>query len=430
MKEQKSDLPANIQIHIPSILRTGVTLPSSKSISNRALLISSLANEGKAPEEAVSKVHHISDCDDSAVMVQTVSHLEEMVNVGAAGTAMRFLTAFISTIPGCRTITGSARMLQRPIAPLVQALKDMGADISYMQQEGFPPLRINGCTLRGGRVEMRGNVSSQFISALLMIAPKLRQGLTLHLTGDIISRPYINMTLKMMADFGALAAWTAEDEIRVEPTGYVPREYDVESDWSASSYWFEMVAVSKDSDAEVTLRGLCQESMQGDAVVKDIFRSLGVSATFKNDGSLKLRKEGKPVDCFHYDFVNCPDLAQTFVVTCALLGTHFHLTGLQSLKIKETDRIEALKTELRKLGFVVTSKNDSELHWEGERCPVDKNPAIDTYEDHRMAMSFAPAAVLFPGLVINNPRVVRKSYPHFWEEVFQVAVSNPQQEKA
>lgn len=421
MDHPQTDSTKQYRISIPATLRARITLPASKSISNRALILNALAAQSQdVGEEGMNpQLVNLSDCDDTRVMVEALDGLPPHIDIGAAGTAMRFLTALLATTPGERLITGSERMRQRPIRLLVDALRQLGAAVRYMGEEGYPPLLIQGRQLEGGKLEMAGHVSSQYISALLMIAPTLTNGLQLRLTGEMISRPYIEMTLGMMRDFGASVSWQGP-VIDVAPTGYQRRSYRVESDWSAASYWFEMMALTDDAEAQLVLPGLEEQSRQGDAVVRHIFSSLGVKAVFR-DGNLVLTKGETPVSWLSYDFVNCPDLAQTVVVCCALMGVHFNFTGLQSLKIKETDRIVALQTELRKLGYVVESRNDSELFWEGERCEPQAHPAIDTYADHRMAMAFAPAALRFPQLIIRNPQVVTKSYPHFWSQVFQVS---------
>jgi 3-phosphoshikimate 1-carboxyvinyltransferase len=268
---------------------------------------------------------------------------------------------------------------------------------------------------------MAGCISSQYISAMLIIGPLMEKGLRLHLTNDIISRPYIDLTLWMMGEFGAEAQWVSADTIVVEPKPYKTREYFIENDWSAASYWYEMVALSDDPDATVRLTGLTDGSKQGDSVTRYIFSLLGVKTKFetKKQGvpqTVTLKRNGRCVPKLEYDFVNSPDLAQTFVVTCLAKGIPFHFTGLATLKIKETDRIDALKREARKLGYVVEDRNDSELLWNGKRCEPT-GEAIDTYEDHRMALAFAPFAMKLPGLAINNPEVVSKSYPKFWEDV-------------
>ena len=403
-----------LHITAPERLMADVKLPASKSISNRALIIYSLAGGSILPQ-------NLSDCDDTSVIVNALRNMPETIDIKAAGTAMRFMTAYLSVMPGTHVLTGTERMKHRPIGILVDALRRLGADISYVGEEGFPPLRITGQPLLGGELELPGNVSSQYISGLLMIGPVLKHGLTLKLQGDVISRPYIDLTLWMMREFGADAEWTGPDTIEVKAQPYKAREYFIENDWSGASYWYEMVALSQDKEAEVKLSGLMDGSKQGDSSVRYIFSLLGVKTVFetKEEGvpqTVTLKKSGRRVPRLEYDFVNSPDLAQTFVVACAMLGVKFHFTGLRTLKIKETDRIEALKTEMRKLGFVLHDKNDSELIWDGERCEPAEDTSIDTYEDHRMALAFAPVAFKQP-VTINNPQVVTKSYPDFWDHL-------------
>lgn len=398
-----------IKVTAPAKIHTTIQLPSSKSISNRALIINALGNGTHHPE-------NLSDCDDTRVMIRALNDDKETINIMAAGTAMRFLTAYLSVTPGTRIITGTERMQQRPIQVLVNALRELGADIEYVANDGFPPLRITGRELRKDTISLPGNVSSQYISALLMIAPVLTNGLTIRLTGDIISRPYINLTLQLMNDFGVRAEWTDDHRLKVEPQAYHSTPFYVESDWSAASYWYQIVALSK--EAEVTLPGLFKDSYQGDSQVAGIFRSLGVETIYK-DKTVILKKNGKSVERLDYDFINQPDLAQTFVVTCALLNIPFRFSGLQSLKIKETDRMAALITEMRKLGYILHETDGSVLSWEGERCTTEEHPAIDTYEDHRMAMAFAPTCLALPEILINNPQVVSKSYPRYWEDLRQ-----------
>ena len=396
-----------IRITAPESIHATIQLPASKSISNRALIIHALGN-------STHPLGNLSDCDDTQVMIRALqAQAGETIDIMAAGTAMRFLTAYFSVTPGIRIITGTERMKQRPIKILVDALRELGADIEYVENEGFPPLRITGKTLGGNHINLPGNVSSQYISALLMIGPKLDNGLKITLTGKIVSRPYINMTLQLMTDFGAKASWVNDHELKIEPHPYHPIPYYIESDWSAASYWYQIASLSP--KASITLPGLFSNSSQGDCQVAGIFRSLGVETTY-GEKSVTLHKYGETVPRLDYDFVNQPDLAQTFVVTCTLLGIPFRFRGLQSLKIKETDRIAALIREMRKLGYILHEANDSILYWEGERCERS-NEAIDTYEDHRMAMAFAPACLVLPDICINNPHVVTKSYPHYWNDL-------------
>ena len=432
----------------PGSVNSSIVLPSSKSISNRALAIGALAG-------SIASITNLSDCDDTEVMQRWLTERPSTVDVGAAGTSMRFSTALLAVGQGKHVITGSERMKNRPIKILVDALRRLGADISYVEKEGYPPLRIVGKGgLSYGSVSLPGNVSSQYISALMMIGPYLKDGLILTLTDKVISRPYIEMTMSLMRQFGAKVYWdcssdesngtvdeychsnstvveslesnSADDKstesnvIIVEPGRYAVKSYNVESDWSAASYWYEMVALSSEGDARVLLPGLYEDSLQGDSKGREVFSLLGVKTEYTKDGVL-LSKKTREVDTLEYDFVKMPDLAQTFVVTCCMMGVPFHFTGLESLKIKETDRIVALKNEMAKLGFDLEDRNDSELLWDGRRRALTAEEydrvAIDTYEDHRMAMAFAPVALVNGSIRINNPHVVSKSYPRYWDNL-------------
>lgn len=415
----------------PSRLQARVMLPASKSISNRAMLLCALSG-------AMSSVEHVATCDDTYVMWRALSERSKVIDIQAAGTAMRFLTAYFAICSGEEHIlTGTERMCQRPIAPLVQSLRALGANVSYVEREGFPPLYIRGCRLDGGDLCVTSDVSSQYISALLMIAPTMKQGLTLTLRGPIISRPYIEMTLSMMRSAGAVAQWVAPNVVRVEPGGYVDGKiFHVESDWSAASYWYSMVALSPDPAARVALRQLDRESLQGDAAVQHYFRPLGVATTFDEDHQevVLTKCDVSPEEArevYRLNLVNQPDLAQTLVVACAMLRRPFRFEGLRSLRIKETDRMEALRAELAKFGFELGIGDDNVLsmdrfpaaddllymtqfpasapHWDGR--------LIATYHDHRMAMAFAPAALICPGFSIADPEVVSKSYPDFWKDI-------------
>lgn len=403
------------KIHAPRQLDVNIKLPASKSISNRALIIDALAGNTTPPD-------NISDCDDTEVIIRAFKEDKDIIDIKAAGTAMRFLTAYFSVTPGTHVITGTERMKHRPIGVLVDALRYFGADIEYVGEEGFPPLKITGGTHEGGYLELPGNVSSQFISAMLMIGPVLTNGLELKLTGDIVSRPYIDLTLWTMREFGAEADWDDIDTIVVKPKPYSKQDYLIESDWSAASYWYEILAMSSGRNDRVVLEGLMDGSKQGDSAVRYIFSLLSVKTKFatKTPGiptSASLHCMGRAVPRLDYDFINQPDLAQTFVVCCAVMGIPFRFTGLKSLKIKETDRIAALISEMRKLGYVIRDSEDSVLEWDGERCETVEPIVIDTYEDHRMALAFAPIAFRVGDIYINNPQVVSKSYPHFWEDL-------------
>ena len=405
-------------IKAPEVLNRTIKLPASKSVSNRALIIYALSGGTILPE-------NLSDCDDTEVIIRALRDMPDEIDIKAGGTAMRFMTAYLSVLDGhCHTLTGTERMKHRPIELLVNALRSLGADISYVGEHGYPPLRICGKRLEGGLLEIPGNVSSQYISALLMIGPALRKGLTLRLTGKIISRPYIDLTLSVMHQFGSEAEWSDIDTIEVKPKPYTERAYLIENDWSAASYWYEMMALSQNEDDEIRLEGLTDGSRQGDSSVRYIFSLLGVRTTFGSTQrggptTVTLRRSGRSVPRLEYDFVNSPDLAQTFVVCCAVMNIPFHFRGLSTLKIKETDRIVALIKEMRKLGYVLREGDGTELIWDGERCEPDLEAGIDTYEDHRMALAFAPAALRIDGLTINNPQVVSKSYPRYWDDLVQ-----------
>ena len=406
------------KLSAPKKLDATVALPASKSISNRALIIYALSGGHIMPQ-------NLSDCDDTEVIINAIRYMPDVIDIKAAGTAMRFMTAYLSLMRGTHTLTGTERMKKRPIKILVDALRSLGAEISYLEEEGFPPLSITGTKLTGSVLEMSGSVSSQYISAVLMIGPMLDKGFELRLTGDIISRPYIDLTLYMMNEFGADADWTSADTITIKPVPYKTREYLIENDWSGASYWYEMMALMDNPDAKLMLTGLKDGSKQGDSVARYIFSMLGVKTVFESKTSRKpqtvtITANGRCLPRLEYDFINSPDLAQTFVVTCAAKGVRFHFKGLSTLKIKETDRIEALKKEMRKLGYVIESRNDSELIWDGETCEPQMEKGIDTYEDHRMALAFAPYALKSGEIIINHPQVVTKSYPHFWESLEEV----------
>jgi 3-phosphoshikimate 1-carboxyvinyltransferase len=401
-------------ITAPQTINATIALPASKSISNRALIIHALSCGDILPQ-------NLSVCDDTEVIIDAMQRRPYEIDIKGAGTAMRFLTAYLAATPGEHVLTGTDRMKQRPIGILVNALRYLGADIEYLGEEGFPPLRIKGRTLEGGYIEVAGNISSQYISALLMIAPTLQNGLQLRITDGAISRPYIDLTLWMMREYGADADWSDADTITVNAKPYASREYTIESDWSAAAYWYEMLALRGNDESEVRFKGLMDASRQGDSIVKYIFSLLGVKTKFSEvEGerfpTVSIKSHPCMLPRLDYDFSSVPDLAQPVVVTCALRGIPFRFTGLATLRIKETDRIEALKRELRKLGYVLRDENGDTLVWDGTRCEPTLEP-IDTYDDHRMAMAFAPAAIVFPGLRINEPQVVTKSYPQYWEDM-------------
>jgi 3-phosphoshikimate 1-carboxyvinyltransferase len=392
-------------------LAGSIVLPASKSIANRALIIHALSFSPYS-------IENLSDSDDTRVMEQVFNSNTNHFDIGHAGTAMRFLTAYLSQIVGEWTITGSDRMKQRPIGILVDALNKLGAKIEYLENEGFPPLKIFGSHLKGCVLELDGSVSSQYISALLMIAPTIEDGLTLRLKNKIMSRSYIEMTLKLMEQFGVQHIWKG-NEIRIAEQKYIARKFSVEADWSAASYWYQMAFLADEVDLE--LFGLQTESLQGDAIVANWFEQLGIQTSPTKNGS-KLTKNGHPFPKYlRLNFIENPDVAQTFAVLCVMKQIPFHFTGLETLKIKETNRIAALQDELAKFGAQITEPAPGELKWNGT-FPLEKQslPEIETYHDHRMAMAFAPACQSFGPVNILDPMVVTKSYPGFWDDLKRV----------
>jgi 3-phosphoshikimate 1-carboxyvinyltransferase len=388
-------------------IQASILLPASKSESNRALIIDALSGH-------TCTLHNLSEARDTQTMQRLLHSQEHTLDVIDAGTTMRFLTAYLAATNQNKILTGTPRMCERPISILVDALRKLGADISYMNNEGFPPIYIKGIQASGvQQIEIRGDVSSQYISALLMVAPVLPQGLTLTLTGNIGSRPYIEMTIKQMAHFGIEVSWQG-NTIIVKKQSYQPATFWVESDWSAASYWYSIAALS--SQAEIELRGLKKDSLQGDSAIAGIMENLGVQTIYV-EGSVRLTKKPSQKQAT-VDFTHCPDLAQTVAVLCAAKDIHLTLTGIESLKIKETDRVKALQQELSKFGTTLQEVKTGV--YELTRKEVWKQPGepveIDTYDDHRMAMAFAPLALMYP-IVIQHPKVVVKSYPRFWEDL-------------
>ena len=384
-----------------------IILPASKSISNRLLILNALSY---SPYD----IKNLSDSDDTRAMLQVFNSNTNHFDIGAAGTTMRFLTAYLAKIVGEWVLTGSERMKQRPIHILVDALNQLGGKIEYLEKKGYPPLKIFGSALEGGELELPGNVSSQYISALLMIGPTMEKGLVLDLKGEITSRPYIHLTLKLMELFGVKCQWDGSI-IKVPSALYTPVQTKVESDWSAASYWFEIVALGQPGDS-VCLKGLDRYSWQGDSAVAELFKPLGVQSKFTSKG-LVVTKEGPLTQRFSHDFSKEPDLAQTFAVTCAFLDIPFNLTGLHTLKIKETDRISALMNELTKFGFLVETNGMDNLFWRGNRGEVQSDIEVQTYKDHRMAMAFAPAVRKTSSFSVADAPVVTKSYPAFWKDL-------------
>lgn len=397
-------------------LKGEIKLPSSKSISNRILIINALSY---SPYE----IGNLSDSDDTKVLDAVLNSNTNIFDIGHAGTAMRFLTAFLSKVMGEWILTGSERMKQRPIGILVDALRKLGALIEYTENEGFPPLKITGTALKGGTLELDGSISSQYISALLMIAPAVQGGLRLKLLNQITSRPYIDLTLNLMELFGIRYSWEGK-EIVVEEQNYKPIPYSVEADWSGASYWYALAALSEECD--LLLERLQLESLQGDSALAEWFRDyFGIQSVQESNG-VRLNKNERPIpNKLILDFIENPDIAQTFAVLCVCKGLPFHFKGLHTLKIKETDRISALKDELSKMGAILTEPQPGELAWDGQINPSKREqiPSIKTYHDHRMALAFAPAALVLPSIRIEDPMVITKSYPSFYDDLKKVGLN-------
>ncbi len=390
-------------------IKESITLPASKSISNRVLIINALSYSPYV-------VRNLSESDDTRVLEAALFSNQMKFDIGHAGTAMRFLTAFLSKIAGVWEVTGSERMKQRPIKILADALIQLGAKIEYIENEGFPPLKIYGSHLKGKTLKLDGSISSQYISALLMIAPTLENGLTVELQGEITSQPYIELTLRLMQQFGIQYTWE-KNRIWVPEQKYLPLDYTVEADWSGASYWYEIAALAQ--KAEVFLENLQLQSLQGDAKIANWFEKFGIRSEQKEGGVLLVKSENKIPEKLEIDFLENPDIAQTMACLCVSKQIPFYFTGLKTLKIKETDRISALQNELAKLGAVLVEPAVGELEWNGRinTSIKEKLPTIATYHDHRMALAFAPIALNGQMLIIDDPSVVTKSYPGFWADI-------------
>ncbi|WP_026899223.1 3-phosphoshikimate 1-carboxyvinyltransferase [Daejeonella oryzae] len=391
-------------------IKCTIELTGSKSESNRALILNALSKN-------VVQVKNLSTAADTVTLDQIlkteISTDNTTLDVGPAGTAMRFLTAYASAQNSEVVLTGSERMLQRPVKILVDALREIGANIDYLGVDGFPPLKIKGPLVKQkSSISVKGDISSQYISALLLIAPTLDQGLELRISGELTSMPYVEMTLAMLEQAGIKSDWQ-ENRIQIDRQDFKPSTLSIEPDWSAASYWYAIAALS--DSAEIFLPGLTQYSLQGDSRITEIMANFGITSQFINDGVL-LTKENKKLERRIFDFKDCPDLAQTVIVCCAALGHDASFTGLETLKIKETDRVKALQTELQKIGVKLIEKNlTCKLDCSGLKFP--EKLKVSTYEDHRMAMAFAPLALLIPELEIEDPQVVEKSYPGFWNDL-------------
>jgi len=403
----------NLLLHSPvTIHHSQLKLTGSKSETNRLLLLQALYPQ--------IKIENASNSDDSEVMIKALHsqftiHNSQLIDVHHAGTAMRFLTAYFAIQEGKEVVLkGSSRMKERPIKILVEALNQLGADITYEENDGFPPIRIKGKKLNKNKVSLPATVSSQYISALLLIAPKLENGLEVTLEGEITSIPYIKMTLALLNEIGVETLFI-ENRIIVKPQFTIYNsQFIIESDWSSASYWFSIIALSE-IGTQISLSSYKKESLQGDSVLVDIYENFGVTTLFNNDNSVTISKIQNPkLEIVNFQLNNAPDIAQTIAVTCFGLGIACDLSGLHTLKIKETDRLEALKTELSKLGATISVTNDS-LHLT-TNSTIHSEVTIATYQDHRMAMAFAPLALKVP-ITIQNAEVVSKSYPTFWDDL-------------
>ena len=409
-----------ILTHPSHKIKGTVQLTGSKSESNRALIIRALS-------KGLVQVENLSEAADTVTLNAALNQANNAdsaittIDIGPAGTAMRFLTSYLNLIKGNFILTGTERMQQRPIGILVDALKDLGADIHYENKVGYPPLKIEGGMIQGKeQISIQGNISSQYISSLLLIASSLKKGLTINILGELTSRPYVTMTLEMLKECGIQYEFT-ENRIQISKQPFSASTIYVEPDWSAASYWYSIVALSK--DGHIVLPGLKESSLQGDMAIVEIMTHFGVESSFESDG-LHLRKLDTRSDKTLFDFKECPDLAQTVVVIASALKKDVSFTGLETLKIKETDRILALQTEIGKFGAELIADGET-YHLKTAKVKDPGNLTFATYEDHRMAMAFAPLAIVFSEVIIEEPNVVEKSYPMFWqhleEQGFQIS---------
>ena len=393
-------------------IQGSIKLPASKSISNRALIINALSY-------SPYPISNLSDSDDTKVLKAALFSNTNKFDIGHAGTAMRFLTAFLAKVVGEWEITGSERMQQRPIKILVDALTQLGAKIEYLKNDGYPPLKIFGSHLKGQTIELDGSISSQYITALLLIAPTIENGLNLKLNGDVTSKSYIKLTLELMAQFGIRYSWKG-NTIVVPEQNYFPIDFTCEADWSGASYWYEIMALV--DQGEIFLENLKLESLQGDADITKWFEPFGVNSAQKDNGVLLTKTKNNHPQRLELDFIENPDVAQTMACLCMAKAIPFHFTGLKTLKIKETDRIAALQNELAKFGAQLYEPAEGELAWDGklDMEMKDELPMINTYHDHRMALAFAPMALADLKMQIEDPMVVTKSYPGFWNDLKRI----------
>jgi 3-phosphoshikimate 1-carboxyvinyltransferase len=396
------------------IFKERISLASSKSESNRALIINALASFSGSLE-------NLSSARDTQTMIRLLASSDPIADVLDAGTTMRFLTAYFTVTNQNKTMTGTPRMCERPIGILVDALQTLGAEIEYQNKVGYPPINIKGLKKQlVNEIAIKGDVSSQYISALLMIAPMLENGLVINLTGEIGSIPYIKMTIRQMEAFGVEVDEDWENKrLSIKNKKYQSVNYQIESDWSGASYWYSMVAMAENPDVEIELLGLKKNSLQGDSVIVDIMARLGVESTFTNNGVLLKKIPEK--ENLEWDFTNCPDLAQTVAVVLVAKNIPGVFTGVESLKIKETDRIKALQNELAKIGGDLVEVKTNARYEVNVTGAWTETPTIHTYDDHRMAMAFAPLGML-KDVIIEDPGVVAKSYPSYWEDLAKIVV--------
>ena len=390
--------------HTSKSINADLTLPPSKSISNRALIIQALC-------QSKPKLFKLSQSSDTLSLVKALQTTSKTIDIGDAGTSIRFLTAYLSQQKGNFILTGSDRMKERPIGHLVEALNSIGADINYLEKDGFPPLAINGKALEGGKVDIYTSVSSQFVSALLLIAPTLKKGLSLYLKGELLSKPYIKMTLDIMRYFGIQSTWT-NNTIHIEPQNYSSRDLKVESDWSALAFILQAMSIAK--SAQVSITGLSKDSWQGDSYVLSLFEKFGLQHEFK-DNKLYLKKFNKDLNSdYNVNLIDTPDLAQAYCCTLSALSKSAKIYGLNNLKLKESHRLKALNIELNKIGQHSRYSDDT---IQLESCVLHApTESFDSHNDHRMAMCLAPFALLFD-IKIKNIEVVNKSYPSYWEDL-------------
>ena len=393
---------------IPEKLDADVRLPASKSLSNRALTLKKLSPEP-------FQINNLSDARDTTVLDQLLSSDEDILDAGESGTAIRFLVAVLASTESDKEVllTGSSRMKQRPIGPLVEALKDLGADIQYQDHPGFPPLLIRGKRLEGGRAEMDASVSSQFISALLMVAPLMKNGLKLHLKNRPVSLSYVKMTTQLMGYFGINCHWESNNLIEVPPGHYLPRDITIESDWSSASYWYGLVALSPGGKAR--FKGLNKKSPQGDRIIASYMESFGVKTRFRSE-LIEIEKKAGIKPYFVKNMVNVPDLIPTMAALCSCFNISTHIKGTNTLSIKESDRTEVLKTELGKVGYQL-QKGNNEIKGIPSQLPIRNSVMLDPCGDHRMAMAFALHAYINSNIRIKEPEVVEKSFPGFWDSL-------------